>query len=436
MKVHVAYIAELITSVRNRTGTAVRGQIKIFVDEHNNQCSAGQEVTVMQVNKRLQLLKKREQKEANGNQDDAADAADSDEDEDEDIHAVVRPIGRPNGTTHKFRNFKKQVASHFRDNITIQFHRYIRCAALDQEDTELNQDDRIPFEQIGSSQATMFRLIYQDTLKEYERNYDFMDKIKEFTISGARSRISRGRLKHCSVGQYSPVAAAEPYIAQLCIQASRCNNSLSSVDVRLMANSIIEGSDTESSIKIWKERNCYVLNSTSSVTSKLGYSWFKGFMRRFPELDFKDQKNVNSLRESWCNYHSLKDMYSHLFGYWTEEGYIRRLPMAQWQDMYGNVVGVDDPKRMGRKVKYEWLHPDRMLCADEVGHNTNSERDKAAVSKRRKVCERGRGVAGSVPNDECHFTSFCFTTMLGDPVIMVVIIAGDTSMWGSMSKQV
>ena len=134
------------------------------------------------------------------------------------------------------------------------------------------------------------------------------------------------------------------------------------------------------------------------------------------------QIHVNKNRESWCTYHNLKDMYDLLFESWLEDKYIEDLPIPHWQDQLGNEVQVHNSNRLGRKVKYRWVHPDMMLCADEVGHNTNMERDKLPKGCRR-VTERGRKAKIPVSNDDIHFTSLCFTTMSGDPIVMVTIMA-------------
>ena len=116
-------------------------------------------------------------------------------------------------------------------------------------------------------------------------------------------------------------------------------------------------------------------------------------------------------------------MYEHLYSDWTREGYITELQKPEYQDRDGNVVGVDSDDRLGRMVRHQWLHPDRILMADEVGFNTNCSREK--VDRTKKVGVHGETVKNVTGTDDVHFSCLCFTTMTGIPVLMVIIIGGN-----------
>jgi hypothetical protein len=171
----------------------------------------------------------------------------------------------------------------------------------------------------------------------------------------------------------------------------------------------------------WKQRSCPAYAGKVVTEPDLGYCWFRNFIRRYPEIEIQTQVNVENRRESWCTYHNLKDMYDSLMQHWLELKYIEELPNPEWQDLHGNKVPVDSPNRVGRKVKYRWLHANRFLVADEVGHNTNMSR-QLTPRMMRTVGEKGRKCKKPAATDDCHFTCLGFTNLNGDPVLMVCIV--------------
>ena len=106
------------------------------------------------------------------------------------------------------------------------------------------------------SQKKAFDAIYLEVLREYKKKYNFMDKCSAYTIGAAWTRITRRRLTNSSIGQTIPAADAEPYIDQLCIQASRANNVLTCHEVIKMANSILANCEASKKVMEWKRQSC------------------------------------------------------------------------------------------------------------------------------------------------------------------------------------
>ena len=188
-----------------------------------------------------------------------------------------------------------------------------------------------------------------------------------------------------------------------------------------MANSMLAHCEAVEKVMQWKRQSCPAYASRDVTKPDLGYTWFRNFIRRYPEIEIQTQVNVENRRESWCTYHNLKDMYDSLMEHWLELKYIEALPNSEWQDMHGNNVGVDNPSRLGRKVKYRWVHANRFLVADEVGHNTNMSR-QSTPRMMRTVGEKGRKSKKPAATDDCHFTVLGFTNLNGDPVLVVCIV--------------
>lgn len=89
--------------------------------------------------------------------------------------------------------------------------------------------------------------------------------------------------------------------------------------------------------------------------------------------------------------------------------------------MHGNIVRVDSPDRLGRKVKYRWLHVDRFLVANEVGHNTNmSWQTTPRIMK--TFGEKGRTSKKPAATDDCHSTVLSFKNLNGNHVLVVCIV--------------
>ena len=114
-------------------------------------------------------------------------------------------------------------------------------------------------------------------------------------------------------------------------------------------------------------------------------------------------------------------MYKHLYKYWLEDGYIQPLANPHYQDFNGNKVECTSHHKLGRKVHYKWNYPNRMLCANKVGCNTNMLKGKSHSCHVVGETKVGRPVV-ECANEDCHFTSLCFVTMTGIPVLMVTII--------------
>jgi hypothetical protein len=72
-------------------------------------------------------------------------------------------------------------------------------------------------------------------------------------------------------------------------------------------------------------------------------------------------------------------------------------------------------------------YPEQVLVVDECGDNTNMKRDKKAGNEK-YVVARGDRAQISCASDDCHFTTMCYTNLLGIPVLVVVIIAKSSSL--------
>ena len=175
----------------------------------------------------------------------------------------------------------------------------------------------------------------------------------------------------------------ESVLAQLLVQASRANVARTKTETIELANELVNGTAIGQRIIDWKLKHVdyyrMKYEKIKPLLPELGSAWFYGFMNRHPELTHNKHVNIERYRDDWCTHANIRHMYKHLYNEWALQGYILPTRHPHFQDEFGNEVSVNDKTRLGYKVKYEWAYPERMLMADEVGHNTCMARDRISA---------------------------------------------------------
>ena len=323
---NVDLVTELIVTNRKRIGRKTDKEVSIAVAKYNCTALPGYQITNMQVHKKLTRYYNNEKKKLL-----IRSRVPDPRDDPNPLPLFTLPTpqpGRPKGSTIKEKNHRDNVASHFKDIITVLYKSFVDAKALQQElqsvegqsteDAEGMPIDhtvimvrRLLQEDVSLTEA--YKRIYDRVYLTYNEKYGFMEE-KEyscFSYEAVLSRIRRGRMEHVHPGQHTPAAELEPLVAQLCIRASQSNNSLSQREVVDLMNSVLKGSQCEKTIIQWKLKHCKTMRGVA--ITKLGDSWFRGFIKRFPELKIAKQSDVIMNQDSWCTYHNLCDMYDILF---------------------------------------------------------------------------------------------------------------------------
>ena len=83
---------------------------------------------------------------------------------------------------------------------------------------------------------------------------------------------------------------------------------------------------------------------------------------------------------------NFRFIYHHINRELTKTGVARRVQEEEYLDVHGNVVSENDDAKLGKKTKYRMVYPRYLFFVDEVGSNTNAEKDK--TSKEKRVCHR------------------------------------------------
>ena len=105
-----------------------------------------------------------------------------------------------------------------------------------------------------------------------------------------------------------------------------------------------------------------------------------------------------------------------------------KLDPPVFQDTNGNTCAEMDAFWL--KCTHQIIHPDMCLVVHEVGSNLSQKGD-GHIGGQKYVCERVTVPQNKVEHRKSHFTLLGFTSLSGDPVLCVVIMAGVRGkLWG------
>jgi hypothetical protein len=258
--------------------------------------------------------------------------------------------------------------------------------------------------------------------------------LKDFKLSedAIWSRLKRGRVSNVRRGNTSPMAAIEPGIVEIIKASNRARNPMKKSDIISFANSLIKGSPIANDIGDFKRKYIKIYEMDEGDDNicgvmEVGNGWYQGFRSRWKhELCSGNAINQDDRRNTWTTWEWVKDMYDHVYDLFLETGHAVKLDEPEWQDANGLRVN-SEAEAVGLKVTMRLKYPERVLVVDECGDNTNMKRNKKAGNEK-YVVARGDRAQISCASDDCHFTTMCYTNLLGIPVLVVVIIAKSSSL--------
>ena len=250
-----------------------------------------------------------------------------------------------------------------------------------------------------------------------------------------KQRVLRKNLTGKAHQRTSPIAAAEPIIADYCIRLANMGAPLFCDQVMSLANSIISGTSfMDDLIKFKTKRNLLQPDSTSSsgtststLTSVVGIAWYRGFMKRYNDKIVSKRGRVKDIkRHTWCVYDTFEAMYKHVYDCMVESKVAVKVDIPLMYDVNGNEVS-DKDLAYGIPTEFKITHPRNIIFVDETGKNTNMKEDKRVGGKRYIVpansIGNSCGYLGSTT--DIHFTVLCFTSALGEPVMCAIILKSE-----------
>ena len=126
-------------------------------------------------------------------------------------------------------------------------------------------------------------------------------------------------------------------------------------------------------------------------------------------------------RASWSTYANFKQMYNGVIAEFVDAGVAKERELLVWMNRFGNEVEEKDA--FGCKVTHDILHPDYIICMDEVGGNTSQKGD-GHIGGELMLCETGTSPQRKINTKDKHYTVLGLTTLSGKAVMCCVIFAG------------
>ena len=244
---------------------------------------------------------------------------------------------------------------------------------------------------------------------------------KPFLIAKRKTCYSRiSRDNHAGIKTRSPVAAIEPIIVDILTQKARMRQPVTAGDAIAFANSLLDGSGTLEDLKDFH------VTCGRSITDigALGNTWWRNFLKRHPALRSSKPVPFPNRRMTWSTYENFKIMYEDTYAIWERCGVAERLDAPAFIDRDGRVMSDEEGRQKNMlRSTYRLLHPDGALNADEIGHNTNTTKDKLQRNEKR-IHLKGERAQKIASETDVAWTMLAVTALTGHPVCCVVIMEG------------
>jgi len=238
------------------------------------------------------------------------------------------------------------------------------------------------------------------------------------TKDSIRKQISRNKPIAGTRGHSTPMEEVEPCLLQLFIQLGRIRAPVSNTEGLSLANSLIIGMPIEQKIIDWKKKYSYYRKSDDV----LGTAYWRGFLSRYEHLIVRKRGEKFAMaRDDWSKYSNFEKMYESVYDEMVNAGVATKLDEPAWMDIHGNFCLEEDT--FGQKCTHHLLYPEMCFVGDEIGSNISQKGD-GHVGGQMFIVERGVTPKKRCSVKDHHFTVMGLTSLTGEPVMCVVIIAG------------
>ena len=309
--------------------------------------------------------------------------------------------GRPKGTTkeNKIQLKKAKIAAM---NLIVETY-----------DKELKERRKVRGKN-ARLKCGRLEVIIANTKREFNLPKDV--KIK---TSAIRTRLAEGRkLKVVSQGCEPPIYEFEPLLVEWLSLAYNSRMCLSVGNALCLANSLISGTVYERKMIDFKQHH----KMSYDPNCVLEETWFQGFMKRNEDkLTCMRGHSFSLDRDSWSTYQNMNAMYDMIEACLIDCGIAEKIDPI-WVDKEGKEV-VSEEDAYGCKCTIRIIHPDYMLCVDEVGSNIDMTGDGHAGGELYiSVAKKGPPQI-KISTKNKHWTTLGLTAMNGEPVMCVLIFA-------------
>ena len=243
-----------------------------------------------------------------------------------------------------------------------------------------------------------------------------VDDVKEKRGIGKDVAISlktiRNRVKSVVLhpGKQSLMAPIEPKLVELVLAMAKIRRCLTVSETLGLANDLIRNTDLEKKIIQWKKKTLHL--DVKKKDPVLGRKYWTLFKKRWEhKLVSKRGQKFAMDRNNALTYPNVRQMYEDVYESMVEAGVAKKLTEPD----------MNQPGTF--KCHYELTHPEMCLVVDEVGANLN-QKDDGHIGGQKFMCEVGAVPQLKVSTKDKHFTLLGFTSLKGEAVMCLLILAG------------
>ena len=134
---------------------------------------------------------------------------------------------------------------------------------------------------------------------------------------------------------------------------------------------------------------------------------------------------IAACRLEWTTFENILEMYNLIYAHMVDAGLARSLSIEEqfWVNHCGDRVETEE-EAFGSKIDVDITHPEWILFGDEVGTDINQKDDGQMAGTNYCV---GKGTRANIQSNTNggRFTVIGLTVASGDPVMCIVIFAGE-----------
>ena len=317
---------------------------------------------------------------------------------------IIRPYGRPKGTTNINKIINKALETSAEKKITQKYYQKM----IDSD----NNSNRL-------TNGT-----YDEVVEEVKREMNLPSSFY-FSYQGCMNRIYRGKKDDDCNNYPSPLRDIEEKFVSIILALSDIGCPVTVGETLNLLQSLIEGTKYQRKlIDYQKKHHHQIFNKFSSAPlGKISRNYYYGFMKRHKEIiESNKGKRFEALRTKWLNYRNFAHMFDDLEKIMIVARVATRLPSPAYMNSTGDLVD-DVEQAYGCKVTVSLNLPQFCIVMDEVGGDINMIND--GHSGGTKYLSR----KGDTPNinstkKKKKFTVLGLTTLDGQPVMCVLIMEG------------
>jgi len=259
--------------------------------------------------------------------------------------------------------------------------------------------------------------VLADIIRQARAKFGISDDTKT-SADTVRSRVKRGKLE----GKIkSPMDPVEATLVSMCTLRARMGLSLDPKEFLDIANSLVEGTETEAAMIEHKRKRGLAAESGVSVC---GERYHHQFLSRHQDK-IKSTKGFrkDNNRHKFSTYFMFEQMYGCIYGRLEEGGIVEKLDSPVLMNKLGDIVDTPDGA-YGLPVECNLKWPHLLMFMDETGSNANQKKD-GQVGRKRFIAEKRRRVELCSIASDIKWTLTPIHNARGEPALCVIVFQSE-----------